>query len=259
MIRYLKAAWFITTAFTLTAMAFSSICVARFFNLLGLPANYQEYAHRVACFWGQSMFYLTPGWNIEVFGRENLTPTNKPVIYVANHQSNADIWAVYFLNRRFSWLSKAEVFKIPMVGQSMRWARYISIDRGNKSSHRKAMRDSIQLLSEGISMFFFPEGTRSKDKKIKEFKIGAFKLAKEADVDIQPLIIKGTGDLLEKGTIVPAGSAGVEMHILPVISSKGLTADELCLATRDAIVKKYNTLNPEYFSKPNELLSTSSV
>ena len=94
MIRYLKAAWFITTAFTLTAMAFSSICVARFFNLLGLPANYQEYAHRVACFWGQSMFYLTPGWNIEVFGRENLTPTNKPVIYVANHQSNADIWIV---------------------------------------------------------------------------------------------------------------------------------------------------------------------
>jgi 1-acyl-sn-glycerol-3-phosphate acyltransferase len=259
MTRYIKAIWFISTAFTLTLLAFLSICFMRLLNLLKLPVNHTEYAHQVATYWGQSMFFLTPGWNIKVYGDENLPAKGHPVIYVANHQSNADIWAVYFLKRRFSWLSKAEVFKIPMVGQSMRWAKYISIDRGNKQSHRKAMRDSVGLLRDGISMFFFPEGTRSKDMRIKDFKPGAFRLAKEANVDIQPLIIKGTGDLLEKGSIVPSGYASVELHILPVISSEGKTAQELCIESRNTIVQQYNKIDPDHTSQLTKLIEESAT
>ncbi|MDA9951276.1 1-acyl-sn-glycerol-3-phosphate acyltransferase [Oligoflexaceae bacterium] len=246
--KYVKGLWFWTTAVFLTTVTHSIISVARFLNMIGFPVDYSEFAHTASGVWGRSMFFLTPGWNMEVYGKENLPPKGKAVVYVSNHQSNADIWAVYFLRRRFSWLSKAEVFKIPMIGRTMGWAGYIGIKRGIKTSHVEAMEQSKQRLKDNISMFFFPEGTRSKDKRLQSFKSGAFRLAEECKVDIVPLILKGTGDLLEKGSLIPASHAKVELHVMPTIAHVGKTPNQLCDETHKAMLEKYSQLSPEYSS-----------
>lgn len=244
--RYLKMLYFGATAVTLTTFAFLYLLILKSFCFINRNYDMSKRAHKVAQFWGQSMFHMMPGWSIEVFGKENLPEENEPVVYVANHQSNADIWAVYFLGVRFSWLSKAEVFKIPMVGGSMRMAGYISIQRGQKASHKRAMEQSLAHLKNGVSMFFFPEGTRSKDKKIKAFKAGAFHLAEEAGVSIQPLVLFGTGDLLEKGSSVPSSSAQVELHILPRVDRKeDEDLESYMNRVRETIVKKYESLHTD--------------
>ena len=133
---------------------------------------------------------------------------------VSNHASAVDIWAVFMTECQFRWLSKAEVFRIPVIGTAMRWAGYVPIKRGEKASYSVAMDQSSDWLRQGVSMIFFPEGTRSVDGKLRPFKSGAFRLAEKADVPILPIALIGTNELLEKRSIVPK-PATVTIRILP--------------------------------------------
>jgi len=202
--------------------------------------------HRVASFWGRTIIKMMPGWKIEVSGQENLPEDDEPVVIVANHESMSDIWAMYFLGIQFRWLSKDSVFKIPMVGHAMKWAGYIPITRGNKASHMESMRQSSDRLSRGIPMFFFPEGTRSTDGTIKEFKIGAFKLARDSKVAILPIAIHGAGDLMRKGSSHPSMRATVRLKILPKIAPPAMSNENLELyaeQVRQLIITAHNTIN----------------
>jgi 1-acyl-sn-glycerol-3-phosphate acyltransferase len=153
-----------------------------------------------------------------VLGLEHLPKHRKdpPVVMVANHQSGADIWALYLTGAQFRWLSKQEVFNLPLIGSAMRWAGYVPIHRGDRQSHSRALKQSGEWLDKGISMVFFPEGTRSEDGRLKPFKAGAFKLAIEHKVGVQPIIIKGTRDMMQKKSLMPA-PAELEVEVLPVI------------------------------------------
>lgn len=174
--------------------------------------------HRIAGLWGRTIIKMMPGWQVEISGWENLPADNEAVVIVANHESMSDIWAMYYLGIQFRWLSKDSVFKIPMVGHAMSWSGYIPITRGNKSSHMEAMRQSEDRIRKGIPMFFFPEGTRSPDGEVKEFKIGAFKLAKDTQVPVLPIAIHGAGNLMKKGSSHPSFKATVRMKVLPKVA-----------------------------------------
>ncbi len=175
-------------------------------------------AHSVAIFWGRSIMQLTPGWHYRVHGLENLPKFGEaPVVMVANHQSAADIWALYLTGAQFRWLSKDDVFKVPLIGLAMKWAGYVPISRGKSGSHAAALRASSQWIRRGISMVFFPEGTRSEDGHLKEFKIGAFRLAVEEKVDILPLVIQGTRDMVQKKSAIPC-PARLDIQVMPRIS-----------------------------------------
>lgn len=177
--------------------------------------------HKIASMWGRTIIKMMPGWNVEISGWENLPRDDEAVVIVANHESMSDIWAMYYLGIQFRWLSKDTVFKIPMVGHAMTWSEYIPIVRGNKSSHIEAMRQSEDRIKKGIPMFFFPEGTRSPDGEVKEFKIGAFKLAKDTQVPVLPIAIHGAGELMRKGSSHPSFKATVRMKVLPKVAPPG--------------------------------------
>lgn len=171
--------------------------------------------HAMAAIWGRTMFAIIPGWHVNLEGRENIPANNDPVVMVANHESLVDILVIYFLKMQFRWLSKESVMRIPILGRAMRVCGHIPLKRGDKSSHEAALRASADWLQRGISMFFFPEGTRSETPgQMRPFKVGAFKLSAECGIDVLPIALKGAGKVFRKGATLP-DSATVKIKVLP--------------------------------------------
>lgn len=141
-------------------------------------------------------FCVPPMWRRKVVGMENLDP-EKAYVIVINHQAMTDIMALYFLPLNFRWVSKREVFRIPFFGQFLVLHGDIAIERGKGAeAMHKVLEDGRKWIGRGVSVAMFPEGTRSKDGEIHRFKAGAFALAKEADVEILPVVMTGTNTLV---------------------------------------------------------------
>jgi 1-acyl-sn-glycerol-3-phosphate acyltransferase len=245
-LQWLRTSYFWVAGVTVTFVCYLSCIVPAVLSFFTDRYTNGKGIHKIASFWGRTIIKMMPGWKIEVTGLENLPTEGEAVVIVANHESMSDIWAMYYLGIQFRWLSKDSVFKIPMVGHAMKWAGYIPITRGNKGSHIEAMRQSADRLNKGIPMFFFPEGTRSEDGVIKEFKVGAFKLARDAKVSVLPIAIHGAAALMRKGSSHPSMRAVVRLKVLPKIPPPSTTNDNLELyaeQVRQEIIKGHNTIN----------------
>lgn len=186
----------------------------------------RDMLHSIATLWAKSICWANPWWTFVIKGAENLPSAGTPVVYVSNHQSQADILTVFLVSRQFRWLAKDALFKIPFLGWAMSAAGYVPVKRGDKRSHAECFRMAREHLARGTAMLFFPEGTRSRDGQLLPFKSGAFKLAKECDVPILPITLEGASNLLPKGSFAPA-VATVTITIHPMISSKGNSEHEL--------------------------------
>lgn len=147
--------------------------------------------HLYACLWGVSYVWFSPIWRVRVTGRERL-PWNGPAVIVANHLSILDILVLYGLFRPFKWVSKESIFRIPFVGWNMRLNDYVAIRRGDRESIKEMMARCRAHLAAGSPILLFPEGTRSPDGVLQEFRAGAFKLAVEANCPVIPVAVSGT-------------------------------------------------------------------
>ncbi|MFO7829132.1 MAG: lysophospholipid acyltransferase family protein [Bacteroidales bacterium] len=144
-----------------------------------------------AIIWGSIYTKFIPWWKVQVEGTEKIDK-NKTYIIVANHQSLEDVLVMYRLGIPFRWVSKAEVFKIPVYGWLMHLKGDIKLRRSSKASIKKMIRDGEKVLGLGCNMVIFPEGTRSKSGKLGNFKDGAFRLAKSTKRAVLPVVISGT-------------------------------------------------------------------
>lgn len=142
-----------------------------------------------------SHFLTWPFFRVKVEGRENLPPDGSYVI-VANHQSFMDILSSFHLGRSFKFLSKASILKIPIIGWAMMAADHVTIEREDRRSQMKAFRACLDKLESGSPVFVFPEGTRSQDGRLLEFKKGPVAMAKRAGVPLVPVTILGTSRLM---------------------------------------------------------------
>jgi len=147
--------------------------------------------HLYACLWGVSYAWCNPFWRLTVTGRDRL-PWRGPAVIVANHLSILDILVLYGLFRPFKWVSKASNFRIPFVGWNMRLNDYVQIRRGDRESIKEMMAHCRAHLAAGSPILIFPEGTRSPDGVLQEFRVGAFKLAVEANCPVIPVAVSGT-------------------------------------------------------------------
>lgn len=158
------------------------------------------FAHRCAYFWSSCGLGLART-RLLVHGREAV-PLNEPVIFMGNHQGNFDILVLSrAIPRRFSWLAKEELFRIPLFGPAMRRAGYIPIDR---SDGRKALRSldaAAKRIKAGASVIVFPEGTRTADGSLLPFKKGGFILAERAGVPVVPFTINGSMRVNPRNTV----------------------------------------------------------
>ncbi len=154
---------------------------------------------RYICKW---LFGIPPRMKRTIDGVENIDPS-KAYVMVMNHNSGVDIFAAYKIPLNFRWVSKREVFRVPFMGPLLTIHGDIPIERGNPA---EAMAKVLSLgklwLGRGASVAIFPEGTRSKTGEINRFKMGAFNLAKEANVEILPIVMTGTNKMFRKGWLV---------------------------------------------------------
>lgn len=191
------------------------------------------------CFW-----YGVPTWRRKIEGLENIDK-KKSYVIVINHNSMVDILALYFLPLNFRWVSKREVFRIPYVGQLLTIHGDIAIDRSKGAdSMRKVSEDGKMWIGRGASIAMFPEGTRSKSGEMGRFKQGAFALAKEAGVEILPVVMHGTRTVLNKFYLVNWRNV-LKVSVLPPISAEEVAATpmpELMEKTRTMMCEKYNQL-----------------
>lgn len=154
-----------------------------------------------------------------VIGMENIDP-KATYVMVLNHNSMADIISIYNLPLVFKWVSKREVYKIPIIGRLLLAHGDIVI---NRASTKEAMNlvhtKGKQWLAKGASVSIFPEGTRSKDGKIHNFKAGAFILAKDAGVPILPIVLDGTRNMMRKGFFMNWRNE-ITIKVLPPVSAE---------------------------------------
>ncbi len=127
---------------------------------------------------------------------------------------------------QFKWIAKDSLFKIPVLGWNMLLARHIRLRRGDFSSIKKAYKEAGEWLRNGISVVFFPEGTRSDNHEIGTFQNGAFKLAIKEKVPILPIMIEGTKNAIPKGSWRFTTKISCVIKVLAPIDTSGLLAHD---------------------------------
>jgi 1-acyl-sn-glycerol-3-phosphate acyltransferase len=175
---------------------------------------------------------LNPLWRFRTSGVRIADP-RRPYVVVANHQSFVDMLLISHLPWEMKWLSKEDFFKYPLVGWLMRMADDIKLVRGDRKSVVMAMRECRDRLDQRVSVMIFPEGTRSADGTLSEFKDGAFRLAIEAGCPILPLALNGTYEALHKGDW-RFGVTSAEVRVLDPIDTTGMTIADVP-ALRDQV------------------------
>lgn len=154
-------------------------------------------AHYFTGIWARLYIGINPWWEFTVAGREKIDK-KKVYVIVCNHQSLLDALLIFYLKRHFRWVIKIEIYRLPIAGWVMAMNKYLKVKRGDKESAAVMMQQAKKAISQGNSIMFFPEGTRSKDGNLNPFKEGAFTLALETKTNIIPVIIDGTFEVLPK-------------------------------------------------------------
>jgi len=170
--------------------------------LTGLPLSLisPDYLHNWGRLWARGGLILA-GARLELHGLQHI-PRDQPVILMPNHQSNFDILAILAGTPiQFRWLAKAELFKIPIFGLTMLRAGYIPLDRSGRRKALLSMQEAARRISDGTSVTIFPEGTRSPDGALQPFKKGGFVLALQSGVQLVPVAIKGSFDVMSKNSL----------------------------------------------------------
>ncbi len=169
-------------------------------SLLGYSRIFAYYPGR---YWSKAtlLIALCP---IKVKGKEHLPDRKGAYVVMANHQGAFDIFMMYgYLGLPFKWVLKEGIRKIPLVGKACEAAGFIYVDEKKPSSIQRTISDAQRVLSEGSSIFIFPEGSRSKTGRMSRFKKGGFVMASALNAPIIPISLDGSFDALPTGKIIP--------------------------------------------------------
>ncbi len=207
-------------------------------SILGLPDQASRLLGPVWAKLNSLMMMIT----VQVEGRSRVDSGQSYVI-VANHQSQIDILALYgHLGIDFKWVMKQELRRVPVLGAACAAMGHILIDRANTESAVNSINRARDHIKNGMSVVFFPEGTRSRDGQLMPFKKGAYRLAVELQLPILPVTILGTHEILPTDTLnLTPGLARLVFH--QPIPTRDLTTEDipaLIKQSRDAILAPMN-------------------
>jgi 1-acyl-sn-glycerol-3-phosphate acyltransferase len=164
------------------------------------------------------------GVKIVVENRANLV-SGQPYVFMANHASALDIWAIFVaVPRRLRMIAKKQLARIPLFGWAMWAGRFIFIDRQNGIAARRSIDRAGERIRNGESVVIFPEGTRTRDGNLGVFKKGGFHLAIKAGVPIVPVALRGTRELMPRGSYLLRGGT-ITVIIGDPIATQGLDDD----------------------------------
>ena len=152
------------------------------------------------------------GIRVEVHHREKI-PAGQALVFMANHQSNADPPALFPCLPPVLVLVKKEMFSIPIFGRAMKLRGFVPVDRSRRERAIEAVDEAARSLQAGSSFVIFPEGTRSPDGRLQPLKKGGFIMALKAGSPIVPVSISGGRKVMRKGDwAVRPGTMQVSFH-----------------------------------------------
>lgn len=165
------------------------------------------------------------GIQLAIKGQEYLE--HRPAVFIMNHQSNVDAFiAAKLLRHDIIGVAKKSVKNYPVIGQIMAAAGVIFIDRKNREKAIESLKPAVDALHNGKSIMILPEGTRSRDYTLGDFKKGAFHIAMAAEAPIVPIIVHNAHDAMPKGAFFVKPTV-IQCEVLPPISTKGWTKADL--------------------------------
>ena len=197
-------------------------------SLLGAP----DFASRVFATGWARLNSAVVMMKVNIRGREKIDPSGSYVI-VANHQSLIDIYILYgFLGLDIKWIMKKELRAIPILGIACELMGHIMIDRSNTNAALASINAAREKIRDGMSVVFFPEGTRSRTGELKTFKKGAFRLAQELQIPILPVVIHNSSSVLPSdGVDLTPGT--VTLEFCEPIPTHGLEAKQVSNLSRE--------------------------
>ncbi len=231
------------------------------YSLLGivlLILSLMIYAFGLTCFVFLRRSFSTQttmirGWNLSVLkiygirvqveGGEHHNPDVSSII-VSNHQSNMDIPAAFAaLGGNIRMLAKKELFKIPLFGWCLKIGSFVEIDRGDRRSALQAVEKIRALVKEGIHIWIAPEGTRSEHGQLLAFKKGAFNIAIDTGLPLQPIVMLNCYEINPKGSFFVRPLSTLKVKVLPrIYPQPGENSDQLmqrCRMEFEKTLKEY--------------------
>jgi len=187
--------------------------------------------------WWAKGFIALGGWHVRVEGLGHLPPGG--AILAANHQSLVDIpLLIAAIPRQVRFLAKQELGRVPVFGYAMRKAGNLFVDRDDARDALHLVRVAADRMERGQMMVIFPEGTRSRDGELGEFKPGAFYLARKIMCPLVPVVLEGGREALPPGTRFFRPARLAVRVLAPVTGDGGrpLSRDELAAETRKRIL-----------------------
>jgi 1-acyl-sn-glycerol-3-phosphate acyltransferase len=172
----------------------------------------KEGYHILMTFFSRILIYSNFTSSVKIIKPEG-EDFSKPAMIIANHQSHIDIALVLIMDHRVIELTNDRVQNSKFYGPLVKMAEFYANSDGMEALTQKLRKN----IDEGYSVMIFPEGTRSPDMKIHRFHQGAFYLARELNLDIMPVIINGSGDIMTKGEYF-LRQGKVVIKVLPRIS-----------------------------------------
>jgi 1-acyl-sn-glycerol-3-phosphate acyltransferase len=168
---------------------------------------------------GVMFFVRAAGVRVRVEGLERIPPG--VCLFVANHTSAADAPAVVgAIPRRISIILKESLFQWPIVGQSFRSAHFIPVNRKSHESAIASVEKATKALRSGQSFLIYPEGTRSPDGRLQNFKKGAVVMAINSGVPIVPMACSGAHRVMEKRSLAMHPGEILVEFLAPIDASK---------------------------------------
>jgi 1-acyl-sn-glycerol-3-phosphate acyltransferase len=239
-------------AFVLLTLFWGAVVlVARLLGVADGPGTIYERAPRL---WARAMLALS-GVDVVFHGAERMQ-TGEPRIFVSNHVSWFDVLVLVAYLPRYSFVAKAELFRVPIFGPAARAVGTIPIERENRRAAFESYEEAAVRIRAGRNVVVFPEGTRGTEYALRPFKKGPFVLAVAAGVPVVPTVLHGTIEVLPRHSLwMRAGR--VDVHLLEPVDAAGLTyADRDALSAAvyarmaDALRGRYGIDSPPYRTAP---------
>lgn len=187
----------------------------------------QRAAYRLCQMWVR-LNLLACGVSVHVRRLASLDPAS-PFVFMSNHRSQMDILAAVAALHEFQlrWVAKKELTRVPVFGWALRHTGHIIIDRSDTRQAVASLRAAREQMRAGISVIIFPEGTRAVEgQELLPFKKGGFMLALETGYPIVPVAIRGSRDILPRGSW-QAASGDIEVIVGEPIPVAGVAREDL--------------------------------
>jgi 1-acyl-sn-glycerol-3-phosphate acyltransferase len=197
-------------------------------TLLRIPISPDSLIGRGGHWWSYWVLKAA-GVKLVVKNPERVSRTESRV-YVSNHVSWFEIFALATIVDRYRFVAKKEIQRVPLFGRAAGAVAAIYIERNNRKAAFSAYEEAAKRIKGGLNVVVFPEGTRGRSYELRPFKKGPFVLAIAAQVPIVPVMSWGSKEIQAKGEIA-IHSGTIELTFLEPVETKGLTYED-----RDALV-----------------------